>query len=77
MDPIRLSPATVSTRLPKPPAEERVRELEHLLELERGRRAAIEQGLDRLSARCSELARENAALRDMLPAPVELSGPVA
>ena len=65
MDSIRLEPATVSTRLPEPTAEERIRELEHLLELERARRKAIEEGLDRLSARCAELARENAALREV------------
>ena len=70
MDPIRLTPETVSTRLPETSADERVRELEHLLELERARRKAIEQGIDRLSERCSELARENAALRELLPEPV-------
>ena len=68
MDPIRLTPATVSTRLPEPAIEERVRELEHLLELERARRVAIEAGIDRLSARCNELAHENALLRELLPA---------
>ena len=46
----------------------RIRELEHLLELERARRVAIEQGLERLSIRCNALARENAALREQLPA---------
>ncbi len=48
------------------PAEERVRELEHLLQLERARREAIEEGLDRLSARCHALSRENAELREQL-----------
>lgn len=72
MDSIRLTPATVSTRLPETAAEERIAELEHLLELERARRAAIEQGIERLSARCDELAHENAALRELLPAHVEL-----
>ena len=77
MDPIRLRPATVAARLPETTAEERVRELEHLIELERARRVAIEQGLDRLSARCHELSRENAALRELLPADVALPGTVA
>ena len=76
MDPIRLMPATVATRLPDTAPEERVRQLEHLLELERARRGAIEAGLDRLSARCHQLARENAALRELLPAHVELPEPV-
>ena len=48
------------------PPEGRVRELEHLLQLERARREAIEEGLDRLSARCHELSRENAELREQL-----------
>jgi hypothetical protein len=73
MDPIRLTPATVSAHLPEPATEVRVMELEHLLELERARRAAIEEGLDRLSARCNDLARENAALRELLPADVALT----
>ena len=76
MDPIRLTPATIATRLPEPPAEQRVKELGHLLALERARREAIEQGLDRLSVRCHDLARENAALRELLPADVELPEPV-
>ena len=47
----------------------RIRELEHLLELERARRVAIEQGLDRLSERLNELAHENAELRLRLGEP--------
>ena len=47
-------------------SEERVRELEHLLALERARREAIEAGMERLSARIDELARENAELRRQL-----------
>ncbi|HEX8122945.1 MAG TPA: hypothetical protein VF549_16970 [Solirubrobacteraceae bacterium] len=50
----------------------RIAELEHVLELERARRRAIEQGLDRLSDRCAHLARENAALRELVPAHLEL-----
>jgi hypothetical protein len=69
VQPIRLSSDAVAASVP---AGERIRELEHLLELERARRAAIEEGLDRLSVRCGELARENAALRDMLPADAAL-----
>ena len=65
METLRLTPPEVHTRLPEPSAQERICELEHLLELERGRREAIEQGLDRLSTRCAELARENAALREL------------
>jgi hypothetical protein len=42
---------------------ERVRELEHLLELERARRQAVEQGLERMTERVTELVRENAELR--------------
>lgn len=57
----------IEIRLPGEDA--RVQQLEHLLELERARREAIEQGLDRLSARCGELARENAALRERLGEP--------
>ena len=53
-----------------------MKELGHLLALERARREAIEQGLDRLSVRCHDLARENAALRELLPADVELPEPV-
>jgi hypothetical protein len=66
VDTITLTPPTVETRL-----DPRVQELEHLLQLERARRQAIEEGLDRLSARCGELARENARLRERLgePAP--------
>jgi hypothetical protein len=41
-----------------------------MLELERGRREAIEAGIDRLSERCHALARENAALRERLGEPV-------
>jgi predicted nucleic acid-binding Zn-ribbon protein len=44
----------------------RIKELEHLLELEQARRKAIESGLDRLSERCHELQRENALLRERL-----------
>ena len=65
---IRLTPETVEARLPAPDPDERIRELEHLLQLERARREAIEQGLDRLSERCAELARENAKLRELVPA---------
>ena len=50
-------------------AEGRIRELEHLLELERARRMAMEQGLDRLSDRVNELAHENQALRRRLGDP--------
>ena len=42
----------------------RIRELEHLLELEQARREAMEQGIERLSARVNELLRENAELRE-------------
>jgi hypothetical protein len=56
--------------------EDRIRELEHLLDLERGRRMAIEQGLDRLSARCADLSRENAALRELVPNGTALPAPV-
>lgn len=72
MEPLRLSPADVGTRLPEQDPAKRIRELEHLLELERGRREAIEGGLDRLSVRCSELARENAAFREQLGGDVAL-----
>ena len=67
MEPIRLTPETVRTHVPDESADARVRELEHLLELERARRRAIEQGIERLSIRCSELTRENAELRELLP----------
>ena len=50
-------------------AEGRIRELEHLLELERARRKAMEQGLERLSDRVNELAHENATLRLRLGEP--------
>jgi hypothetical protein len=73
VDPIRLTPPTVETLLP---AEERIRRLEHRLELERARREAIEQGLDRLSDRCGRLARENAALRELVPNGTPLPEPV-
>ncbi|HEX2086401.1 MAG TPA: hypothetical protein VHF89_12010 [Solirubrobacteraceae bacterium] len=66
MEPVRLVPDDVQARLPPEAAEERIRELEHRLELERARREAIEAGIDTLSARCHELARENAALREQL-----------
>ena len=69
MDPITLTPDAVRASLGP---DARIRELEHRLELERGRREAIEQGLDRLSARCNALARDNAALRELLPAGVRL-----
>jgi regulator of replication initiation timing len=49
-----------------PATAKRIAELEHLLELERGRREAIESGLDRLSERCHALSRENAILRERL-----------
>ena len=49
-----------------PSAQARIAQLEHLLELERSRREAIEAGVDRLSERCHQLARENAALRERL-----------
>ena len=42
---------------------ERIRRLEHLLELEQARRAAMEEAVERLSARVNELTLENAALR--------------
>ena len=69
MDTMTLRPRP--SRRACPSEDARVKELEHLLELERARREAIEEGLDRLSARCSELARENAGLRERLgePAP--------
>ena len=51
---------------------DRIEELEHLLALERARREAIEEGMERLSARCNELARENAALREQLGGDVAL-----
>jgi regulator of replication initiation timing len=72
MDPIRLSPETVRTRLPEDDVDpaERIAQLEHLLALERARREAIEAGIDRLSERCHALARENAALRERLGTPV-------
>ncbi|MDQ3741233.1 MAG: hypothetical protein M3389_09860 [Actinomycetota bacterium] len=66
MESLRLAPDQVRAHLPEPTAQERITELEHLLELERARREAIEQGLDRLSARCNDLARENAALKEQL-----------
>jgi hypothetical protein len=68
MKSLRLTPDHVRTQLPETSATARIAELEHLLALERARREAIEQGLDRLSTRCGALARENAALRDMVPA---------
>ncbi|HEX8208122.1 MAG TPA: hypothetical protein VF587_18815 [Solirubrobacteraceae bacterium] len=49
-----------------PASAKRIAELEHLLEMERGRREAIEAGIDRLSERCHTLARENALLRERL-----------
>jgi hypothetical protein len=67
VDTITLTPPSVTTRLPGDDA--RITELEHLLRLERARREAIEEGLDRLSARCAELARENALLRERLGEP--------
>jgi regulator of replication initiation timing len=59
-----------------PSLAKRIAELEHLLELERARREAIEAGLDRLSERCHTLARENAALRERLGAVAPLAEPV-
>jgi RIO-like serine/threonine protein kinase len=56
--------------------DDQIRELEHLLELERARRQAMEQGLDRLSARCAALTRENAALRELVPNGTPLPEPV-
>ena len=57
---------SVCAPLPDDATSDRVGELEHLLELERARREAIESGLDRLNERCAELQRENAALREQL-----------
>jgi hypothetical protein len=57
-------------------AEQRVRELERLLAMERARRQAVEQGLERLSARCTSLARQNAALRELVPDGATLPEPV-
>ena len=59
-----------------PQTAARIAELEHLLELERGRREAIEAGLDRLSERCHALARQNAALREQLGPDLQLPEPV-
>ena len=56
-----------------PQAAVRIAELEHLLEMERGRREAIEAGIDRLSERCHSLARENALLRERLGEDTELT----
>ncbi len=76
MSTLRLTPVSVTTRLPESDLRDRVRELEHLLELERARRQAIEQGLDRLSDRCARLNRENAALRVLVPNGTPLPEPV-
>ena len=53
----------VASAPPATDAQARIAELEHLLELEQSRRIAIEQGLERISERCSELAKENLTLR--------------
>ena len=76
MDAIPLTPPAVETRLPEDDPHARVLELEHLLQLERARREAVEEGLERLSERCTALAAENAALRELLPADAELPEPV-
>ncbi|HEX2086069.1 MAG TPA: hypothetical protein VHF89_10335 [Solirubrobacteraceae bacterium] len=73
MEPIQPRGHGAGTRLAGDDIEARIRELEHLLALERARREAIEAGIDTLSARCEELARENAALREQLGGSVTLA----
>ncbi len=59
-----LTPPAVAARLPDEDADARVARLERMLALERARREAMEQGIDRLSRRVQELTRENASLRE-------------